>query len=226
MNEELLLSNIDVISFDIISVYQKLSEEFIDKFSDKLSWYNISLYQKLSEGFIEKYKDKVHWEIIIKVQRLSEEFIIRNLDILERRKLLDILVNYQVLSDEFRISHNLQVSPLNWLYFDNAQKLERVSSQFTVEEGKVIAYKSARIDGYSIFNFQYKYEVDGEYECHADCQSNVANSFGLSAWTKDGALSYYDKGKLFKVEIDLADIACMTSEYKLRAKKLSIIEEL
>ena len=55
--------------------YQKLSEEFIEKFQDKVHWKNISLYKKLSEEFIEKFQDKVHWYNISEFQKLSEEFI-------------------------------------------------------------------------------------------------------------------------------------------------------
>ena len=36
-----------------ISVYQKLSESFIEKYSDKVNWYCVSVYQKLSESFID-----------------------------------------------------------------------------------------------------------------------------------------------------------------------------
>ena len=41
-----------------ISIYQILSEKFIEKHSDKVHWTNISWYQKLSEEFIEKHSDK------------------------------------------------------------------------------------------------------------------------------------------------------------------------
>jgi len=40
-------------------MYQKLSEEFIEKYSNKLSWLGISIYQKLSEEFIKKHSDKL-----------------------------------------------------------------------------------------------------------------------------------------------------------------------
>lgn len=226
MTENFLLDNIDQITFDVISVYQKLSEDFLDRFSNRVHWFKVSLYQKLSEEFIEKYKHKVHWENIVKAQTLSESFIVRHLEFFQQRKLLDIIANYQVLSEEFRAEHNLSISQHNWLYLDNAQKLELISNNYEIVDGKVIAYKAARSDGHSVFNFHYKYDIGGEYECHADCNSNEENSFGLSAWTKDGALSYYHSGKLFKVEIDLADIACMTKKNKLRARKLRIIGEL
>ncbi|MFW9879120.1 MAG: hypothetical protein ACFFG0_39075, partial [Candidatus Thorarchaeota archaeon] len=87
--------------------------------------------------------------------------------------------------------------------------------------------KSCRSDGYSCFNFQYKYEEGKEYESHADYNANNDNSFGLSAWTKEKALDYHNKGKLFKVDIDIDDVACIVQEgNKIRAKKLKILEEI
>ena len=58
-----------------ISIYQKLSEEFIEKYQDNVNWDAISAYQKLSEKLIEKYKDKVNWYFISRFQILSENFV-------------------------------------------------------------------------------------------------------------------------------------------------------
>jgi hypothetical protein len=60
--------------------YQKLSEEFIEKFEDKVDWYWISFSQKLSEQFIEKYKDKVNWRLVNKYQELYPEFVAKHID--------------------------------------------------------------------------------------------------------------------------------------------------
>ena len=48
--KEIEIEKIKIISIDWenISRYQKLSEEFIEKFQDKVHWKNISRYQKLS----------------------------------------------------------------------------------------------------------------------------------------------------------------------------------
>jgi len=43
-----------------ISVYYKLSENFIREFQDKVNWVNISIYQKLSENFIIEFKHKIN----------------------------------------------------------------------------------------------------------------------------------------------------------------------
>jgi hypothetical protein len=66
-----------------ISVFQTLSEDFIEKHSDKVDWDWISAYQVLSEDFIEKHSDKVSWIWISKYQKLSEEFIEKHLDKLD-----------------------------------------------------------------------------------------------------------------------------------------------
>ena len=40
-----------LVDWGYISIYQKLSEDFIREFQDKTNWYCISRYQKLSEEF-------------------------------------------------------------------------------------------------------------------------------------------------------------------------------
>jgi hypothetical protein len=65
----------NIVSWDDISRYQKLSEEFIREFQDRVYWGWISEYQKLSEGFIREFKNKVSWRWISKYQKLSENFI-------------------------------------------------------------------------------------------------------------------------------------------------------
>src|SRR5574343_217076 len=53
---------------------EKFFDDYVGK-SDNISKYNwcyISIYQKLSESFIEKYNDKVNWGYISEYQILSE----------------------------------------------------------------------------------------------------------------------------------------------------------
>ena len=69
----------DKIQWYITSAYQILSEAFIDKHSDRVNWYNISYNQILSEPIIEKYKDKVVWHYIMLYQKLSYEFMEKHL---------------------------------------------------------------------------------------------------------------------------------------------------
>jgi hypothetical protein len=67
--------------WEIISSEQKLSTDFIDKYSDNLSWFNISLYQKLDIHLLKKYADKINLDNITKNDFLEQEtldYIIEN----------------------------------------------------------------------------------------------------------------------------------------------------
>ena len=75
LSEEFIEKYCNKVYWYYISVHQTLSEEFIEKYKDKVEWYYISIYQKLSESFIEKHKDKIYWNCILLFQKLSEEFI-------------------------------------------------------------------------------------------------------------------------------------------------------
>jgi len=191
------------INWNYISSDQKLSEEFIREFKDKVYWYSISRYQKLSEEFIREFKDKVNWYSISRYQKLSEEFI-----------------------KEF----NLNISENNWLYVDKETKLKTIKDcglYEKVDDEYIIAYKSTRLDGYSCFNFQYKYEVGETYESHCDCDLDNENSFGLSVWTKEKALDYNKKGELYKVRVNIEDIGAIVHKGgKLRCLKIEILERI
>ena len=59
---------------------QKLKIDFKSKtwhqqFKDLVKWEYISRFQKLSENFIQEHKDLVNWDIISYSQKLSENFI-------------------------------------------------------------------------------------------------------------------------------------------------------
>ena len=67
-------TSLDEVEWGVISISQKLSEDFIREFKDKVDWELISKNQKLSEDFIREFKDKVSWPEILHYQTLSEEF--------------------------------------------------------------------------------------------------------------------------------------------------------
>jgi hypothetical protein len=219
LNED---NNIDWINS---SQFEKLSEEIIRENSDKVNWINISIYQKLSEEIIVEFFDKVNWYCITKFQKLSERFIRENSDRVDWNN----ISKYQKLSPEFIKEYNLETPETNWLYKDKEYKREYIFKHtgYEIIGDKVMAYKTCRKDGYSVYNFQYHYETGKEYECHADYNIDDFSSFGISAWTKAGALLYYNTGKLFKVEIDLEDIAAIVFESnKIRASRIKILEEV
>ncbi|HNW65785.1 MAG TPA: hypothetical protein PKO10_01070, partial [Aliarcobacter cryaerophilus] len=165
-----------------------------------------SKYQKLSEGFIREFSDKVnlYWNCISSNQKLSESFI---------------------------KEYNLTIPKYNWLYKTKEEKLSYLKKHCSniykiVDNNYIVAYKSTKIEGYSIYNFQYQYKVGEIYESHCDCNIDNENSFGLSAWTKEKALEYYDEGKLFKVHINIEDIGAIVHDnMKIRCSKLTVISE-
>ena len=186
-----------------ISTYQNLSEDFIREFEDSVDWNYISRYQNLSEDFIREFKDKVYWYGISA---------------------------YQNLSSKFRKEFKIEVPKTNWLYKPVNFKLKYIKENTdyeVIDDKYIIAYKSIRNNNYSIYNFQYKYEIGEEYKSHCDCNIDNENSFGLSAWTKKGALDYYNKGKLIKVKIAIKDIgAIVHNNNKIRCFKFKVLEEI
>jgi hypothetical protein len=239
-----------IVNWLYISKYQKLSENTIREFKDNVNWYDISLYQKLSENFIREFKDKVKWDWISISQNLSEDFIREFKDkvnwnnIFIHQKLSETFIKefkdkvnwnwiseYQKLSEEFIKEFNL-VKPDNWLYIPKEEKLNTIKQSNLyeiIDDTYIIAYKSTR-SGYSIINFQYYYEVGKVYEAHCDCNLNNYNSFGLSAWTKERALDYYNDEdvRLFRVKIHIDDLGAFiqNNHGKLRCFKLEVIEQV
>jgi len=95
-----------------------------------------------------------------------------------------------------------------------------------LDDNYIIAYKSVREGYYSVYNFQYKYEVGKTYTSHCDCNLDKENSFGLSAWTREGALDYYNKGRLLKVKIPIEKVgAIVWNNNKIRCFELEVIGE-
>jgi len=109
------------------------------------------------------------------------------------------------------------------------EKLDIIQKHYEIDGDYIIAYKSTNADGSSRFaQGEYLYEVGKAYRTDkCDCNAENANSFGLSAWTKEGALDYYQKGKLFKVRIHIDDIGAIVQDgSKIRCFKLEVIEEI
>jgi hypothetical protein len=229
LNENFIRIFQDKVNWYYISIYQKLSEEFIREFQDKVNWKEISLYQKLSENFIREFQDKVDWTSISIKQKLSEEFIREFQDKVN----LYLISEYQKLSEEFIYEFRdffYIDKEYNWLYKTEEEKLDYIKNNTTYEISEdnkyIIAYKSCKRNGYSKYNFQYKYEVGGIYESHCDCNINNESSFGLSAWIKDKAIEYCNE-KLFKVKIYIKDIgAIIQGNNKIRCFKQEILEEI
>jgi hypothetical protein len=77
------------IDWGLISMYQKLSQAFIEKYSHKLNWDNISFFQRrISLNFIEKHSEKVNWIYISACRKLNYDFIMRNISKIDIPSLL------------------------------------------------------------------------------------------------------------------------------------------
>jgi len=163
LSEKFIEKYQDKVYWNMISIYQKLSEKFIEKHKDKVDWNMISIYQILSEKFIEKFKDRVYWSYISKYQILSEEYWYN-------------VSRYQILSPEFRKKHNLKVPKTCWLYKTKEEKLDYIKKHTNykvINDEYVIAYKSTRRSGASVFNNQYRYKVGKWYESNCDCNISM-----------------------------------------------------
>ena len=215
----------DKVDWIWISACQNLSENFIREFRDKVEWLYISESQILSENFIREFQDKVDWISISKYQQLSKKFILE----FKNKFYWDLILKYQKLSEDFFLEINFKVPKTCWLYKTPKWKENyiRKNTDYPIEDGMIIAYKSTLKSGFSTYTPRYKYEVGKEYESTADFNTDISNSFGLSAWIKQGALAHYNAGKLFKVGIKPKDLACVVREAnKLRATKIKILEEI
>ncbi len=225
-SEEFIREFKDYVNWYYISHYQKLSEEFIREFKDYLDWYFISVYQKLSETLINEFKDYINWYFISVYQKLSEEFIKE----FKEYVYWECVPKYQKLSEEFRKEFNIEIPKNNWLYISKEDKLKYIKENTEyeiVDDEYIIAYKSVRSDRYSVLNFQYQY-LDGEtYSSHCDCNIERESSFGLSAWTIEGAKDYYSIGKNLKVKIAIDKIGAIVHDnQKIRCFELTVIGEI
>jgi hypothetical protein len=206
-----------------ISVRQTLSENFIREFKNEVYWDYISAFQNLSEEFIREFKDKVNWIYISTFQNLSEDFIreFKN-EVVWRR-----ISRYQKLSEEFRKEFNIIVPEYSWIYKTDEEKLELVKNTglYEIENNCVIAYKSVKSDFSSVYKRGIYYHVGSTVSSHCNCNPDEENSFGLSAWTIEGALDYYNRGLLLKVRIPISKLGCLVhNNHKIRCFELEVLE--
>ena len=224
LSESFIREFADRVNWDYISACQTLSEDFIREFADNVSSYYISEYQILSEDFIREFADNVSWNYISECQILSESFIREFADMVD----WECISERQILSEDFRREFNITISENNWLYVDKETKRQAIQDcgLYEINGDCVIAYKGVKRNGESKFKRGLFYEVGKSYKAHANHNLGYENSFGLSAWTLEKAKDYCDE-KVFKVSIHLDNIAALVHNgYKIRAKELTILEEI
>ena len=222
LSEDFIREFKDKIYWYYISEFHKLSEDFIREFQDKVDWFYISKCQKLSENFIREFQNKVNWYHISKCQVLSDDFI------REFKDKVDwfYIVRNQKLSDDLIKEFGLTIDKDYWLYKSTEFKKKQIIAceLYECHEDYFIAYKAIRSDRYSHFNFQYQYLPNETYETHCDCTDNV-DSFGLSAWTYEGAKNYNNTGLIVKVKVKYEDVGRLVhNSNKVRCFKIEVLE--
>ena len=120
-----------------ISIYQKLSEDFIREFQDKVNWGYISIHQKLSEDFIREFQDKFDWDYISENQKLSENFI---------REFQDKVVWHEI-SERQKLSEDFIREFKDKVYWDCISIYQKLSEKFIREFQN-------KIDWYCISEYQ------------------------------------------------------------------------
>ena len=112
------------LNWDMLSRYQKMSLNFMDKFKSYINWDLVLQNQRLDENvLIHIIKDKdinVNFCVLIQYQRLSETFIIEYFDMLN----IDLLAKYQTLPDSI-IESNEPIN-LNWYIITKYQPLHKI----------------------------------------------------------------------------------------------------
>ena len=214
--------SLDDVDWESISIEQKLSDDFIRKFQDYIDWYWVSIYQKLSEELILEFQGKINWFLISRYQKLSENFI----KAFQFKLDWDWVSNYQKFSPEFIKEFYLNIDKDNWLYKSTEFKKQQIINcgLYECHEDYFIAYKAIRGDRYSHFNLQYQYLPNEVYECHCDC-TNDEDSFGLSAWTYEGAKTFNDSGLIVKVKVKYEDVGRLVhNSNKIRCFKIEVLE--
>ena len=228
LSEDFIRRFQDKVNWHNISESQKLSEDFIREFKEKVDWYYISMYQKLSEDFMREFQDEIHWHYACKHQKMSVDFMREFKD----NMLWDYVSKYQNLSESFKLEFSnflfkRMLNPQNnWLYRSVYSKRQHLLDYYELDGDYIIAYKTTRKNGYSVFNFQHRYEVGKEYEAHCDFNADNEASFGLSAWTRENALRYHSRGDLYEVRIHLDDAVKVDSYHKIRCSKFTVVRKL
>jgi hypothetical protein len=245
VNERFIRDNVielDKEDWNVIFRYQKVSEKFIRDFYTECDFERIVVFQNLNEDFIKEI-----WNVIVHkglcsvvtlYHQLSKEFLMDKFQDLYWPWVIKYQKAFREISSGFLkdnfLDHYLdhpdsRCKKGNWLNASTEFKLKYIqnNTDYDIFHDKyIIAYKSVRADGYSIFNFHYKYEVDGVYESNCNCDLDAVDGHGLSAWSRKGALNYHGLGKLFKVKINIEDIGAIVGKGKIRCFKLEVLSEV
>lgn len=160
LSEEFIREFKDNVCFFYVSRYQKLSEGFIRDFKDEVDWFYISAHQKLSEDFIQEFQYKVKWYYISMCQKLSENFI---------RK-FQYKVNWYNISMYQELSENFIREFQNKVDWYNISKCQKLSEGF-IREFEIYLNKEYIKDNWLYQDKDFlkdQVKSTGLYECYDD----------------------------------------------------------
>lgn len=102
LKESFIIENIDNLThneLNLLLIYQKLNsntlEEYIIK-KNKEDWILISKYQDLDDDFMNKYKEKLHWDLILKYKKLKLSTILKFKDYID----FELIINFQKITEK------------------------------------------------------------------------------------------------------------------------------
>lgn len=244
--------------FNLIDIIlnQKIPENLFIKYDKVFRCYirELLISQTLSEEYIEDNLALIKSHILIlelvRYQKLSESFIKKHETYFSSTIIMGMLISYQLLSKEYitylinkynpKVCDDFDFIDINietdldpyWQYKSADERLEIIkkSGLYEIEGDYVLAYKSIRKNGYSKFNFQYKYEVGLYYTSKADYNTLNNASYGFSSWTLKHVLTkYYNwhENKIIKIKIHKSEIAALVhNDTKIRSTALYAIKEI
>ena len=217
-----------------ISRYQVLSEPFMDRHAERLDWRGISRYQRLSEPLMDRHAKRLDWFYISRYQVLSEPLMDRHAERLDwfyisrHHRLSDAIIEKHA----DKLPENLREN--NWLYADRQEKIRHIrerAPEFSIQEDEhgpfILAWKATHSGGRSDFDPALHYAVGETHEARCDCRMDEKNSFGLSAWTEEGAREFIPGGELYRVKIYIDDIGAMVHDgKKIRCRRQTFVERV
>jgi hypothetical protein len=85
-----------------ITQYQTLSEEFIIEYQNYVDWYDVSTFQNFDVAFALKFQKRLTWAAVIRRRILPFDFYFKNIDIIERDDISELLYYYPKFKTMFR----------------------------------------------------------------------------------------------------------------------------
>lgn len=210
-------------------------EDWEEEFIGKNCWETVSLFEKLSNEFIEYFQTWVNWYSLLQTKKLPNKIIEKYINKFSFNT-IKYLYKTKRFSKEIIEKYNIQIPENYWYYKDDYYKLkfiqEKTDYQILEDEnGKyILAYKAVKKNGESFYNpDKYKYIVGQTYESECDCDIYFRSSYGLAAWNKENAIKFgieflKENFKIILVKIYIEDIGAIIEDRnnKIRCFKFTV----